>query len=113
MKSLLFILIFVCFVKVSSFALTKNMSIKKSEIKLQFISEMYYELKLESMFHENDRSKFEKKLLELNAPFVIDEVDYKKGIVTVKMTRKAPYNDVKFAFDQIGLRVISELEIVK
>ena len=84
-----------------------------NDIKCNLVATMYYELTLESMFHENDRSKFEKKLIELNAPFVIDEVDYKKGKVTVKMTRKAPFNDVKYAFDQIGLRVISELEIVK
>lgn len=113
MKSLLFILIFACFVQASTYAITRKTSIKKPEIKSNFITEVYYELKLESMFHENDRLKFEKKLLELNAPFVIDQVDYKKGLVTVKMTRKAPYNDVKYAFDQIGLRVIKELEIVK
>lgn len=113
MKSLYLILIFACLIQTPSYALFKNMSIKMVENKSNLFSTIYYELKLESMFHENDRTKFEKKLLELNAPFVIDEVDYKKGIVTVKMTRKAPYNDVKYAIDQIGLRVISELEIVK
>lgn len=113
MKPLFFILIFACFVKMPSYALMKNMSVKRHDIKSNLIADIYYELKLESMFHENDRSKFEKKLIDLNAPFIIEEVDYKKGMVIVKMTRKAPYNDVKYAFDQIGLRVVSEVEVVK
>lgn len=113
MKSLLFILIYSCFVNTSSYALFENTSVKNFFFKSKSLKNIYYELTLESMFHEKDKSKFEKKLLDNNAPFVIDEVDYKKGKIIVKMTRKAPYNDVKYSFDQIGLRVISELEIIK
>jgi hypothetical protein len=61
MKTLFLILILACFVQHPTYALIKNMSVKSHEIKANLVAEIYYELKLESMFIEDEKSKFEKK----------------------------------------------------
>lgn len=74
--------------------------------------QIYYQIIVETIFQEADREKFEKAWQEMAAPFVISEIDYKLKSITVKMIRKASFDDVKQSFDKVGMRIMKETIVI-
>jgi hypothetical protein len=74
---------------------------------------MYYKLTVDYMFQPSDRAKIDEVFLKNSAPFTIEDIDYTAKTILIRMTSKAPFDDVKQIFDKVGMRIAKEELIIK
>lgn len=113
LKSSLFLLIFLCFIQLHSYAFPKNINEKESVANNNCIVEIYYELTLEKIFPIEDKQKFEASFSSMDAPFIIDQIDYESKSFVLKLIKKVPFDEIKKCLDKVGLRVTKYKEFRK